>query len=51
LDADFAKFALGGFKYKGDFLAVLDIDKLVADEDLSNASASANSSNKGKTDE
>jgi twitching motility protein PilI len=51
VDADFAKFALGGFKYKGDFLAVLDIDKLVADEDLSNASASANSSNKGKTDE
>jgi len=51
VDPDFARFTLGGFKYKGEFLAVLDIDKLVADEDLSNASASANSSIKGKSDE
>lgn len=51
VDPDFARFTLGGFKYKGEFLAVLDIDKLVADDDLANASASANSSIKGKSDE
>ena len=39
VEADFARFALGGFRHQGEFLAVLDIDKLVADEDLSNASA------------
>ena len=50
-DPDFAKFTLGGFKYRGDFLAVLDIDKLVADEDLCNASAVENSLKKGKSDE
>ena len=50
-DPDFAKFTLGGFKYRGDFLAVLDIDKLVADEDLCNASAVENSLMKGKSDE
>ena len=42
VEADFARFALGGFRHQGEFLAVLDIDKLVADEDLSNASASEN---------
>lgn len=42
VEADFARFALGGFRHEGEFLAVLDIDKLVADEDLSNASASEN---------
>jgi len=51
VDPDFAKFSLGGFKYEGHFLAVLDIDKLVADDDLSNASASDNSIMKGKSDE
>jgi len=51
VDPDFARFALGGFKYGGEFLAVLDIDKLVADEDLSNASASDTSSIKGKSNE
>jgi twitching motility protein PilI len=51
VDADFAPFCLGGFKYEGKFLAVMDIDKLVADDDLSNASASHNSSIKGKTDD
>jgi len=51
VDPDFARFTLGGFMHEGQFLAVLDIDKLVADEDLSNASASENSLFKGKTDE
>ncbi len=37
--------------YKGDFLAVLDINKLVADEELSNASAGRVSSTKGKSNE
>jgi twitching motility protein PilI len=39
IDEDFSKFTLGGFEYEGEFMAVLDIDKLVADEDLANASA------------
>jgi twitching motility protein PilI len=43
VDPDFARFTLGGFKYRGDFLAVLDIDKLVADEELSDASAARDS--------
>lgn len=51
VDPDFAKFSLGGFKHDDHFLAVLDIDKLVADDDLSNASASGNSIVKGKSDE
>jgi twitching motility protein PilI len=38
-DADFAAYSLGGYMYKGDFMQVLDIEKLVADEELSNASA------------
>jgi twitching motility protein PilI len=51
VDPDFAKFSLGGFNHERRFLAVLDIDKLVADDDLSNASASGNSMMKGKSDE
>lgn len=51
VDADFAGYTLGGFMYKGEFLAVLDIEKLVADEELSNASAGKVSSNKGKGNE
>ncbi len=51
VDPDFAEYTLGGFMYKGDFMAVLDIDKLVADEELSNASARNISSNKGKGNE
>ena len=51
VDPDFARFSLGGFKHEGHFLAVLDIDKLVADEELLNASASDNSIVKGKSDE
>lgn len=44
VDPDFAQYTLGGFMYKGDFLAVLDIDKLVADEELSNAATGETSS-------
>jgi len=51
VDTDFAGYTLGGFMYKGEFLAVLDIEKLVADEELSNASAGRVSSNKGKGNE
>ena len=43
IDPDFARYALGGFEHGGDLLPVLDIDKLVADEELSNASAAKNS--------
>ncbi len=45
-DEDFARFTLGGFADGDRFLAVLDIDKLIADSDLSNAAADA-----GATDE
>tara|TARA_R110002072_G_scaffold63327_3_gene157617 strand:- start:1875 stop:2441 length:567 start_codon:yes stop_codon:yes gene_type:complete len=51
VDPDFADYALGGFMYKGEFLAVLDIDKLVADEELANAAARKVSSIKGKSNE
>ena len=40
IDADFADYCLGGFHYDEKFLAVLDMDKLVADSGLANASAS-----------
>lgn len=39
VDEDFARFTLGGFKHGDRFLAILDIDRLVAEEDLSNAAA------------
>ncbi len=51
VDPDFAEYTLGGFMYKGDFLAVLDIDKLVEDEELSNASARKASSIRRKGNE
>lgn len=51
VDPDFARFSLGGFKYRGEFLAVLDIDKLVGDEEISNAAAPRDSLAKGKNDE
>ncbi len=50
-DPDFAEYTLGGFMYKGEFLAVLDIDKLVADEELANAAAGKSASTKGKSNE
>lgn len=51
VDPDFANYTVGGYMYKGDFMAVLDIDKLVADEELSNASARRVASIKGKGNE
>ncbi len=39
VDPDFADYCLGGFHYGDKFLAVLDIDKLVADSGLANAAA------------
>ncbi len=39
IDRDFADYCLGGFHHRGRFRAVLDIDRLVADADFSNASA------------
>jgi len=51
VDADFAGYTLGGFQYKGDFLAVLDIDKLVVDEEISNAAAGNASSIRRKGNE
>ncbi len=41
VDPDFAPYSLGGFEFDNKFLAILDIDKLIADADLSNASATA----------
>lgn len=38
-DPDFAEYTLGGFPDQDRVLAVLDIDKLIADSDLSNAAA------------
>jgi len=47
VDPDFAPFTLGGFMYIDQFLAVLDIDRLVADEELANASATRISTSRG----
>lgn len=44
VDADFREFSLGGFHHEDRFLAVLDIDKLVSDDNLANASISLNDS-------
>jgi len=51
VDADFAGFTLGGFRDGERFLAVLDIDKLVADSDLGNASATVLDASEEKEDE
>ncbi len=39
IDRDFGDYCLGGFPHGDRFLAVLDIDKLVADAEFANASA------------
>ena len=39
VDEDFADFTLGGFEHGDRFLAILDIDKLVALDELSSAAA------------
>ena len=41
VDPDFSEYTLGGFADQARFLAVLDIDKLIADDDLSNAAENA----------
>jgi twitching motility protein PilI len=51
VDADFAGLTLGGFKHGDKFLAILDIDKLVADSELSDACAAEPDSTEGKTNE
>lgn len=51
VDEDFAGFTLGGFHDEDRFLAVLDIDKLVADGELSNAAAPGPVSNERMSDE
>jgi twitching motility protein PilI len=51
VDADFAMFCLGGFKHDGRFLAVLDIDKLAADPNIGDASASEIFSSKVNSDD
>jgi twitching motility protein PilI len=39
VDPDFSDYCLGGFHYRNNFLAVLDIDKLLVESGLANASA------------
>lgn len=39
VDPDFADYCLGGFHYRKNFLAVLDIDKLLVESGLADASA------------
>ena len=51
IDADFAEYALGGFPDGDRFLPVLDIDKLVADGDLSNAAANDSESSEDQIDD
>ncbi|GAB3283582.1 chemotaxis protein CheW [Parahaliea aestuarii] len=48
IDGDFAGMCLGGFIYKEQFLAVLDIDKLVTDSDLGSAAVTTGESNEDK---
>lgn len=51
IDAAFADFCLGGFHYGDRFLAVLDMDKLVADSGLTNASAAHSDSTEENIDD
>lgn len=51
VDEDFAPFTLGSFPDGERFLAVLDIDKLIADADLSNAAAGAMETNEEYSDD
>lgn len=51
VDADFAEFALGSFPQGDRFLPVLDIDKLIADSELSNAAANDPDSSEDQTDD
>ncbi len=51
VDRDFAEFTDGGFQYNGEYLAILDINKLVAYEELQNASATGITFIRGNSDE
>jgi len=51
IDADFAEFSLGGYPDGDRFLPVLDIDKLIADSELSNAAANDADSNEDRNDD
>jgi twitching motility protein PilI len=51
IDPDFSDYCLGGFHYGDKFLAVLDIDKLVAESGLANASATNRASNEESNDD
>ncbi|RLQ23782.1 hypothetical protein DWB85_01115 [Seongchinamella sediminis] len=51
VDPDFAGYTLGGFGDGKRFLAVLDIDKLITDGDLSNAAANDPSSSEEQANE
>jgi hypothetical protein len=47
VDSDFAGFTLGGFHEDNRFLAILDVDRLVADSELVSASACVAVSHEG----
>ena len=51
VDPDFTDFCLGGFQHGSKFLAVLDIEKLVLDSGLANASATESISNEENVDD
>ncbi|MEE4144900.1 MAG: chemotaxis protein CheW [Halieaceae bacterium] len=51
VDEDFADFTLGGFHDGERFLAILDVERLVTDSDLSNAAIPVAVSNEGMSDE
>jgi twitching motility protein PilI len=51
VDENFTEFTLGGFHDGDRFLAVLDIEKWVADSELSSAAASGSVSSEGTSDE
>lgn len=51
IEADFAPYAAGGFQHGERFLPVLDIDKLIADSDLSNAAANQADSSEDRSDD
>jgi twitching motility protein PilI len=51
VDQDLADFTLGGFRDGDRFLAILDVDKLVSDGDLSNAAAPLTASYEETSDE
>jgi twitching motility protein PilI len=51
IDPDFAELTLGGFHQDDKFLAVLDIDKLVADSDFSDASGTEDDTTRNLNDE